>query len=269
MKNLLITSFLLSLIICCNTKNNDNTVNVSSKDISIPKEVNKLILALKKDTNNVELKLKIYKSLDSLGIHIIALQYIDELIKNDSLNNDYWLKRGQLCKQLEDTTAALKAFRYAARIYPTPMALMELANLYAETKNPLAIKVSNQLMQMNPDGNYNAQSYFFIGVYYSKISDNKNALIAFNKSNESDFSFTETYIEKGVLLYNEKKYQDALKVFKQLTSISQTNADGYYWQAKCFEKQNNKVVAIELYKKSLMLNSKLVEADVALNRLKN
>lgn len=263
--------FLLILFIffsCKNERKADKIASPKNIEILVPDFINQLIIAAKIDSNNINLQLQIVKSLDSLGFYKQALQTIDKLINTDSLNNIFWLKRGQICKELEDTVAAIKAFKYAAKIYPTPMALMELANLYAETKNPLALSISNQLMLMNPSNNYNAQAYFFIGVYYAKIKDNKNALMAYDKSIENDFHFDETYIEKGILFFNEKKYNEALEVFQQLTKISQTNSEGYYWQAKCFEIQNNNTKAIESYEKALLLNSKLNEATTALKRLK-
>jgi len=238
-----------------------------SNVLLIPEFVNKLIIEAKKDSNNVELQMQIVDKLDSLGMHKQALITIDKLIRNDSLNNNFWLKRGQISKQIEDTASAIKAFRYATKIYPTPMALMELANLYAETKNPLTIYVCNQLIKNNPGGNYNAQAYFFIGVYYSKIKDNKSACIAFDKSIGEDFHFEQSYIEKGYLFFNEKKYKEAMAVFEQVTKINQTSADGYYWQAKCYELLNNSKKAIEFYTKTLLLDNNLTEAKISLDRL--
>ena len=89
-----------------------------------------------KDSGNIALKINLIDALDSLGFRKEALHEIDKLITTDSLNNTFWLKRGQICKVLEDTPSAIRSFHFAAKIYPTPLALMELANLYAETKNP-------------------------------------------------------------------------------------------------------------------------------------
>jgi tetratricopeptide (TPR) repeat protein len=213
------------------------------------------------------LKLKIVTSLDSLGFHKEALSKLDELITKDSLNNDFWLQRGIICKQTGDTAAAIKAFKYSAKIYPTPTSMMELANLYAETKNPLTISISKQLLKMNPGGDYNAQAYLLVGIYYAKVGDKNNALTFYNKSIAEDFHFSEAYLEKGYLLYNDKKYTDALKNFIQLTQVNQTLADGYYWQAKCLEALNDKANSIKMYQKTIQLDTTIKEATIAIERL--
>jgi len=51
--------------------------------------------------------------------------------------------------------------------------MMELANLYAETKNPLSLSICRQLLEMNPGGDYNPQAYLLAGIYYAKIGDKK------------------------------------------------------------------------------------------------
>ena len=216
----------------------------------------------------MEIQLKTVNILDSLGFKKDALIKLDQLISKDSLNNEYWLKRGQLCKYLEDTVAAIKAFRFAARVYPTPISLMELANLYAETKNIKTISIANQLMKIYPDGKFNAEANFFIAVYYSKMNDAANAIKYFNKSIQENMYFYDAYTEKGYLYYQQHKYQDALAVFSQLVKINQTSVDGYYWQAKCNETLNNKSEAINLYEKALLLDPNLKEAEAAIKRLK-
>ena len=241
----------------------------SSIEKVVPKEINEIIEKISKDSNNSNNQFQLVNTLDSLGYQKQSLQQLDKLITKDSLNNDYWLKRGQLCKVLEDTASAIKAFHYAARIYPSPIALMELANLYAETKKANTISVCNQLMKMNPDGSFDAQANFFIGVYYSKIKDENMALSYFNKAIQKDFHFDDAYIEKGYLLYNNKKFVEALKTFKQLTTVNQTSVDGYYWLGKCYEALNNKSDAIKNYQSALLLNTDLNEATEAIERLQN
>lgn len=258
----------VALLFACKDEKKEAVVTIDSKTVAIPEAVKIIIEAANKDSNNINLQLQVISSLDSLGLHKEALSKIDKLITKDSLNNTFWMKRGLICKQTGDTAAAIKAFRYSARIYPTPNALMELANLYAETKNPIALNISKQLMEMNPGGDYNAQAYLLAGIYYAKIGDKANALNLFNKSITEDLHLNEAYLEKGYLLYEDKKYNEALQNFNQLTQIDQSFADAYYWVAKCSEALNDKQRAIEFYEKSLHLDSSIKEATIAIERLK-
>jgi tetratricopeptide (TPR) repeat protein len=268
MNRILFSLLFIAALIGCKDAKKESIVTNDATMIVIPENVKAIIEAAKKDSNNTDLQLQVITSLDSLGLHKQALNKIDKLITTDSLNNTFWLKRGLICKQTGDTVAAIRAFRYSAKIYPIPTALMELANLYAETKNPAALNISKQLMEMNPGGDYNAQSYLLMGIYYAKIGDKVNALNFFNKSISEDFHLNEAYLEKGYLLYEDKKYAEALKNFSQLIQIDQSFADGYYWVAKCNEALNDKQKAIVAYEKSLQLDSSIKEATIAIERLK-
>jgi tetratricopeptide (TPR) repeat protein len=269
MKKILRLVVVAGLLYSCKDEKKQPKMLQKNNAIEIPQAVKTLMDAVNKDSNNIELQMQLITSLDSTGLYKQALNYIDKLITTDSLNNSFWLKRGQICKQAEDTAAAIKSFKYAAKIYPTPIAMMELANLYAETKNIATLSICDQLMKMNPGGNYNAQAYFFLGVYFSKIGDKKTAFNNFNKSIAQDFHFVDAYLEKGYLFYSDKNFNEALKTFQQLTAINQTNADGYYWQAKCNEAMHNKNESINLYEKALLLNPNIQEAKDALIRLKS
>ncbi|MFY7963594.1 MAG: tetratricopeptide repeat protein [Chitinophagaceae bacterium] len=268
MKNLFSSILLISLIFSCKDDKKEPITTINTKTISIPESVKAVIDAAKKDSTNTDLQLQVVTALDSLGLYKEALLKIDKLITNDSLNNTFWLKRGLICKQIGDTAAAIKAFRYSAKIYPTPTALMELANLYAETKNIAALNISKQLMQMNPGGDYNAQAYLLAGIYYAKIGEKLNALKLFDKSISEDFHLSEAYLEKGYLLYEETKYKEALQNFIQLSQINQSYADAYYWIGKCSEALNDRQKAIDSYQKSLQLDSSIKEATIAIERLK-
>jgi len=118
MNRVILGTLILILCFSCKNENNKAVVTSNQKNIEIPESVKLMIDAAKKDTGNTDLKLKIISSLDSLGYHKEAISRIDELITKDSFNNDYWLKRGLICKQIGDTAAAIKAFKYAAKVYP-------------------------------------------------------------------------------------------------------------------------------------------------------
>jgi len=267
MNKFLLTILFAIAFFSCKEEKEKDTVAADKKIVEIPNFIKEMIATAKKDSINTDLKLKIVTSLDSLGFYKEALSRLDELITKDSLNNVFWLERGLICKQSGDTLAAIKSFKYAAKIYPTPSSLMELANLYAETKNPLTLSISKQLLEMNPGGDYNAQAYLLVGIYYAKIGDKTNALTFYNKSIAEDFHFSEAYLEKGYLLYNDKKYADALKNFTQLTQVNQTFADGYYWQAKCLEALNDRANSKIMYQKTIQLDTNIIEAAKAIERL--
>lgn len=256
------------MLFACNddvAKDKKPSTNISNS--KLPEAATKIIAEATAKNATKAAQLNAVNSLDSMGLFKEAIGCLDNLIHTDSLNYDYWLRRGQLCKYALDTPAALKAFKYAAKIYPTPLALMELANLFAETKNPLAVSISDQLIKMNPSGIYNAQAYLYTGIYYSRTGSNKKAFDFFEKCLAENNHLEDAYIERGYLLFELKRYEEALQNFVLLNKVTPTSADGYYWQAKCNAALGKKDLAIELYNKSLQLDPTIKEATEALKQL--
>ena len=70
-----------------------------------------------------------------------------------------------------------------------------------------------------------------------------------------------------MIYYDQKKFDEAHKVFAQSTNVSNKFADGYFWMAKAEEKLNRTTEAIDNYKRSLALDQSITEAKDALKRL--
>lgn len=259
---------LLCLVIfeACNTKD-ETKKEIIKETANIPANLQTLMQQANATTNNIDLRLQLAEKLDSAKLYAFAAAQIDSLLVGDSLNSGYWLKRGQYLRRAEDTAKALKSFEYAAKIFAGDEQLIELANLYAETKNPKTITVCNMLVKSFPNGKYNDQAYFFEALYNSKINNTAKAIELYDKCLQTNFHFLDAYIEKGYLLYNQKNYKAALQVFTKLTEVSKTYADGYYWKAKCYQALNNKSEAIANYKQALTLDATIEEAKKALKDL--
>lgn len=263
-----ICSFVLKSCNSTTEKNNSN-LNGETNTLELKQAQQDLINESKKRFNTPEERLEYIRKLDSANLHKLAIEQIDLLIIQDSANQDYWLIKGrQLCKNF-DSVAAIKSFVTATKIYPSPIAMLELANIFAETKNINTIKVCEDLKKMNPDGKQDAAANYFIGKYYSNINNLKKAYLYLDSSINQDFHLTDAFIEKGYLLFSENKIKDALKVFELLNTLNTKNADGYYWQAKCHKALNNKQKAVEFYKKSLQLDNSITEARQAIKELEN
>ena len=127
----------LAMLVACKDKDG-TTKNIKDSAISSTKNI---LDALQKDSNNIELQVATAKSLDSSSNYKEALKLYDKLIAKDNANQDYWIEKGRLHAKTLDTVNAIKSFVIATKIYPKPIALLELANLFAETKNINTIKV--------------------------------------------------------------------------------------------------------------------------------
>jgi len=233
----------------------------------MPAPVQQLFSNVDQHPDSMGLRLRLIDALDSLGAFKQALGQMDALIKKDSLNYGLWYRKALLLENIHDTSGALKCYRYAIRVYPSPDAMLAAANLLAEKKDSTALLLCKQVAEFRMGREYNAHCYFITGVYYARKGDEQKAVNAFNACISNDFNYMEAYMEKGFLYYEDKKISDALKVFQTAATVKNTYADSYYWMAKCYEALNNKTEAINSYQRSLSLDPGIKEATAALQRL--
>ena len=112
-----------------------------------------------------------------------------------------------------------------------------------------------------------AEPYYFKGVYYSNINDRVSALNYFNKAIDADYTFLDAYMDKGRVLFNEEKYNDAVKDLQLALKVSPTYADAYYWLGKCQEVLGQKQDAKLNYQRAYGLDKTLTEAKDAADKL--
>jgi tetratricopeptide (TPR) repeat protein len=237
------------------------------KKDEMPAPVQQLFSKTDQYPDSIGLRLRLVNALDSLGAFKQAMMQMDSLIKKDSLNYGLWYRKAQLQENTHDTSGALKSYRYAIRIYPSPDAMLAAANLFAEKKDTMALLLCKQVAEFRIGREYTAHCSFITGVYYARKGNEQKAMDAFNKCIVNDYYYMEAYMEKGFLFFDHKKINDALQVFQTVVTVKNTYSDGYYWIAKCEEALNNKTEAINNYQKALALDPKLKEATAALERL--
>ncbi|MDB5209856.1 MAG: tetratricopeptide repeat protein, partial [Sediminibacterium sp.] len=223
---------LLPVLFAACTNEPKNTVPDALKKDEMPATIQQLFSKLGQHPDSVGLRMQLVDALDSLGAYQQAMSQMDSLIRKDSLNYGLWYRKAQLQQNTHDTMGALKSYRYAIRIYPAPDAMLAAGNLLAEKKDTLALTIAKQVMDLHMGREYTAHCSFITGVYYARTGDKKKAMNAFNTCISNDYSYLEAYMEKGFLLYDDKKFTGALKEFQTLSMVKNTYPDGYYWMAK-------------------------------------
>ena len=261
-----VLSLLLTLFFACKTEPTKKEPNGLYKT-EMPIAVQQLMENLEKHPDSIGLQLRLVDALDNLGAYQQASEHMDSLLKKDSLNYGLWYRKAALQEKTQDTSGALQSYRYAIRIYPAPDAMLAAANLLAEKKDSTCLLICKEVAGYRMGREYSAHCNFISGVYYARTGNQQKAMIAFNNCLNNNFNYTEAYMEKGFLYYEDKKINEALLVFKTLVTVKNTYADGYYWIAKCEEALNNKSEAVNYYQKALTLNPKLKESILALKRL--
>lgn len=262
MKQYLVPVFFLFFIAC--TQKEKKT---DQPEISIPAFAQKLYDQVAKYPDSTALRIQLVNALDSIGELSPALAQMDSLIVRDSLNFGIWFHKAQLSEKANDTVGALRAYDKAARIYPSPDALLSMANLYAEKKDIKAIILCDQVERLRLGREYLAHCSFIKGVYYARTGELVKALTSFDRCIANDYQYMEAYMEKGFVYYDTKQSEKAIAVFNQAIEIRPTYADAFYWLGKIYERNGDQENAIKDYQRSLVLDPSIKEAKDALQRL--
>lgn len=256
----------LLFLMACNSQPKDKKSSPTVK--SYPQEIEKLEKLTKQFPDSVGLRLRLVDALDSLGNYAPALVEVDALIKKDSNNFGLWFKKAQLSEQTKDTTNAILSFNKAIKIYASPDAMLSLANIYAETKNSKALELCQKVVELRMGRAYQAHCDFIAGVYFARTGDSKKAIRLFTNCISNNYTYMEAYMETGFIYYDSKQFSEALKIFQTAITVKNNYPDAYYWLGKTQESSKDLNAATINYEKALSLDPSLVEAEVALKRIK-
>lgn len=122
-----------------------------------------------------------------------------------------------------------------------------------------AIENSLEALENTKAPRLRAMLYDNIGNAYSKKGDNNKALDSFSKALEADMSYTPSRYNLGVVNYEMKKYDDALRAFQLYISNvaskdSQSLSAAYCYIGQIFEKEGRYNESGENYLNSIRLN---------------
>jgi tetratricopeptide (TPR) repeat protein len=180
---------------------------------------------------------------------------------------DALLLKTEILKQQNNNTAALQTLEKAYSYAPfDPELAYNLAFEYAEAKNSKVIPLTDSLMRSDTTGKQ-AQPYYLRGVYYANTGNVAQALNYYNQAIAHDYNFYDAYMDKGALLYERKRFEEALEVFQLVNRITPTYAGSYYWAGRCHEAMGNRGEAKLAYQRAYGLDKELKEAKEAANRL--
>lgn len=256
----------LFFFVACNNK--ENKKSTPSTDTGPTPELVNLRKAIALRPDSLGLRYLLMNELLNNKLYNEALAQSDTLLKIDTASAAVWYRRGDILLQKGDTAASIQALQNALKGGPLFMEpQLQLAAIYSDQSKPETVVVADRIIQYAQDQKYATQARYIKGLYYSNINDNAKALEQFNECIKNDYTFLEAYVEKGLLLYDQKKYVDALKVFEQTIQVSNGFAEGYYNAGRCEEALGNKTEAITYYQKAIGLDKSLTAAQEALSKI--
>lgn len=215
------------------------------------------------------LRLSLARALDAQNKADEALAICNEILtKNPKQVDILKMKAGLLNKKgLPADALQILEFAYSLTPYDVELNYM-LALRLAEAKNPKLISLCDSLIRADSLGNH-AEPYYYKGIYYSNTANRPAAIEQFDEAIKHDYYFLDAYIEKGSVYYDQKKYTEALKVFRLANTLSPAFPDAWYWMAKCQEAMGQKTEAKLNYEKAFGLDKNFTEAKEGADRLKN
>ncbi len=253
-------SFVWGLCAC----NNERIQNKKDSTITSEEQSLKTALQLNPDSFLLVQNLSVFYA--NKENYDASLKTVNDAIKRDSTNPYLWDLYAMIAIQKADTVGALSALEKAVQLFPDPQYIISLGSLYAQTKNPLALEMADALL-IGSKAKAEKEAYFIKGLYYSFNNEKEKAIPFFDKCIALNYTFMNAYMEKGLALYDLKKYQLAADILEKAVTIQNNFSQGYYYLGQCYEKLNRTNEAIDAYNTAIIRDPEYVEAAEALNRL--
>lgn len=223
--------------------------------------------ALQEFPNSLFLKLNLAEAYSRKNLDDDLLTLLNDIIAQEPGQIDALMIKSDLLKKKGSNDEAIETLERAYSMAPFDVEVAyNLAFAYADNKNAKAISLSDSLIRADSSETH-AEPYYFKGIYFSNISNNQKAIELFDEAIKHDYNFLDAYREKGIILYDQKKYNEALKVFQLATTVSPTYAHSYYWMGKTQEALNQKEEAKLNYERAYGLDKSLIEAKEAAEKI--
>jgi tetratricopeptide (TPR) repeat protein len=221
---------------------------------------------IKKFPGNTEFSRRLAEIQVQEGNFSRAIAEYDKITATDSSNFEAWYDKGSLYLKMKDTANAIKALEKSFAIMPINYSGMVLAEIYVAQKKSRVLDICDVILSRDT-AHVQTEPIYMKGVYYADMKQYDSALVQFDEVIRRDWKMTDAYIEKGIILYERKKYDEALKVFNMTVTVSNTDADGYYWLGRTYEATGKIQDAITNYERAVALDRTFTEARAALRRL--
>ena len=223
--------------------------------------------ALQKVPASIALKIGLARGYEQKGQYDKALSICDAISAQYPTQLDALILKADILKDQDKDQEALGALEKAYSFAPFDKELAyNLAFEYAAADNPKALTLSDSLIKTDSTETA-ARAYYVKATYYNHTGNIPQAYRNYDLSIAQDYNFMDSYLDKGQLFYQQKKYGDALKTFELALKVSPTTAEFYFWIGKTQEAMGNKADAKLNYQRAYGLDKTMAEAKQAADRL--
>lgn len=222
--------------------------------------------ALKQYPDSALLVQELIQAYRNEGNYDSAISFTKRQTKADTSNAYLWNILATLYYENGDTVHTIDALQRAIAIYPVPEYYVALGTVFAEVRNKHALTIADLLLNRLSEKNFD-DAYFIKGLYYNYSAEPQKAILMLDSCLAMNYTYMYAYREKGIALYDLKKYREAIKVLKRAVTLQNNFDEGYFWMGKVYEKLDMKDSAIVAYQNALLYDKNFVEAKNALDNL--
>ncbi len=258
------------IFVCCNSPDSRPAIHSADNLGKMSHEVDRLEKLIEQYPDSLSFRQQLVMELEKKGDLAGALKQQIWLSQKDSLDAMTHYRLSELQLQRGDTVSGLQSLRKSIRLAPEfAEAKLEMGFIYADQRSNIALQIADDVLKTTANPALLSQARYLKAIFFSNINDKNKALKQLDECIVNDYTFLDAHIEKGIILYDLKRYAEAMKAFEKVQIISNVHAETYYWIGKCYEAMNKKEEAIDFYKKTLGLDENFEDARTALSRLNN
>lgn len=220
-----------------------------------------------KEMDSLTVQVSRARAFQETGDYTKAVAIADSMLQTYPGQLDALGIKAEILKEQGKTSDALALLEKAYALQPRDKeTAYNLAYEYAAAKNPKALSLTDTLIKYDKTETV-ARAWYIKASYYNNIGNERDALQFYDSSSIADYNFLDTYLDKGQLLFNQKKYEQALRSFATGQKLSPGAAEFYFWVAKTQEAMGHKADAKMNYERAFALDKGLTEAKEAASRL--
>lgn len=221
--------------------------------------------AVRKVPGSIALNIGLARGYQQRGEEEKALSITKAILQEYPGQLDALALQSELLKEAQPAEA-LANLEKAHRLVPSDPALAyDLAYAYAEAKNAKVIPLTDSLIRSKAPELEKA--FYTRAFYFVNVGKPGEALSNFDKAIQANYNFLDAYLDKGRLLYDQKKYSEALETFQRGLRVRSTEAQFYLWIAKTQLAMGNKGEAKVNFERAYGLDKELTEAKSAAESL--
>lgn len=184
-----------------------------------------------------------------------ALEIIDELIKKDTENSQYYIVRADIYSAQNKKRLAIKDLEKSIKIDNNSTAKLMLAEIYLMQNNEeKAIKLLEEVS--NDNAKISAIIEQNIGKIYTESGNFEKAYEVYKRLSERLYGSSKAIIlmQLGDVLNKLGRYEEAGEVFEELTTLTPNDTINYYIAGKFYEYTKNYDKAEKMYLGALNIN---------------